>query len=74
MMSETWMTRFVDAFNLVLAKDPDTPPGPSAINKALGRKGVLNRINGRETALRTELLESSGFVKDNEANRWRRVG
>ena len=60
---------FEYAFERVLARDPSTAPGPSLINRELGRSGG-NQLNGRNTKLRIQLLENHGFVKDSETGRW----
>lgn len=65
--------RFREAFFAVLKQDPNTPPGPTAINKELGRTGPrLNTINGRLNAVRKQLLVEAGFTQDEKWARWRR--
>lgn len=79
--------RFTAAFYAVLARDPNTPPGPTAINRELGKdenpkyRSPLNVLNGRMSVLRRRLLAEAGFVQDpvppslyEETNygRWRR--
>lgn len=73
-MKPTEASRFIDAYYAVLARDPDTPPGPTAINRELGKTRLLNVLNGRMSSLRIILLEQSGFVKDQGElfGRWRR--
>jgi len=37
--------------------DLGTYPGPTAINRQLGRTGKLNQLNGRETRWRREVMK-----------------
>lgn len=68
--------RFTAAFYAVLNRDPDTPPGPTKINRELGRENnpryhsPLNVLNGRMSALRRRLLLENGFVKDEQGWKW----
>lgn len=68
--------RFREAFAAVLARDPDTAPGPTAINKELRKhesdtyNTPLNVLNGRLSALRKQLLEEAGFVQAEKWARW----
>jgi hypothetical protein len=68
--------RFREAFAAVLARDPDTPPGPTAINMELRKHESdtyhtpLNVLNGRMSALRTQLLKEAGFVQTEKWARW----
>lgn len=71
-MTSTEETRFIEAFNRVLARDPDTPPGPTAINVELGKPPPLNILNGRMNTLRRKLLEEAGFTQDAKWGRWYR--
>ena len=71
-MRSTEETRFIEAFNRVLERDPDNPPGPTAINVELGKKPPLNIMNGRMNALRRRLLAEAGFVQDAKWSRWYR--
>lgn len=70
--------RFREAFAAVLARDPDTPPGPTAINKELRKhesannNTPLNVLNGRLSTLRKELLIEAGFVQSEKWARWHR--
>lgn len=61
-------SRFTDAFYAVLERDPDKPPGPTAINRELGKEHTsrtpLNVLNGRMSTLRRQLLLDNGFVQD----------
>jgi hypothetical protein len=72
----TEASRFTDAYYAVLARDPNTPPGPTAINRELGKTRLLNVLNGRMSALRISLLKQTGFIKDPDGEelfgRWRR--
>ena len=71
-MRSTEETRFTEAFNRVLERDPDTPPGPTAINVELGKPPPLNILNGRMSVLRRRLLTEAGFVQDAKGGRWYR--
>lgn len=71
-MKSTEETRFIEAFNRVLERDPVTPPGPTAINVELGKKPPLNIMNGRMNTLRRRLLTEAGFVQDAKWSRWYR--
>lgn len=68
--------RFREAFEACLKRDPDTAPGPTAINKELRRHESdtyhtpLNVLNGRMSALRKQLLEEAGFVQSEKWARW----
>ena len=68
--------RFRAAFYAVLSKDPDTPPGPTAINLHLGkRRGgptPLNVLNGRMNTFRKRLLVEAGFTQPEKWARWRK--
>lgn len=74
----TETTRFTEAFYRVLARDPHTAPGPTAINLELGKKRTdrtpLNTLNGRMAALRRDLLLLNGFSQENKWGRWVRTG
>lgn len=68
--------RFVAAFNRVLEADPEVAPGPTALNRELGKPGTprtpLNILNGRMVTLRRRLLTEAGFVQDHHGERWHR--
>ena len=67
--------RFTAAFYRVLERDPNTAPGPTAINRELGKETArtpLNTLNGRMNALRRRLLEEAGFVQTEKWARWHR--
>ena len=64
--------RLEAAFAAALAEHPNVAPGPSVLNAAMGLRGG-NKINGRMTRRRTELLEEAGFVKvfnERREGRW----
>ena len=69
--------RFRDAFYAVLKRDPDTAPGPTAINLELGKTKdgatPLNVLNGRMNALRKRLLVEAGFTQPEKWARWRKA-
>lgn len=69
--------RFREAFYAVLERDPDTPPGPTAINLELGKRRdgatPLNVLNGRMNAFRKELLREAGFTQPEKWARWRKA-
>lgn len=58
------------AFAAVLARDPSTPPGPTALNRELWpeREHHSNKIGWSK--LRAELLIQAGFTKDETTGRW----
>jgi hypothetical protein len=67
--------RFTEAFARLLERDPNTAPGPTALNRELGKTGQrtpLNVLNGRMSVLRRRLLEEAGFVQDEKWKRWHR--
>lgn len=70
----TEATRFTDAFYTVLRRNPNQAPGPTAINRELGKEVTartpLNVLNGRMSALRKKLLKENGFVQDEKWGRW----
>lgn len=46
-------------------------PGPTAINRALGRSGRrMNQINGVESRARREAMREAGFKKNLNNDRW----
>lgn len=63
---------FRQAFATLLRADRDTPPSPTKLNEALGRR-KSNNLNGRMSKLRISLLLEAGFRKD-ESGRWSRRG
>lgn len=65
--------RFVCAFLEALNENPEVAPGPTALARAMGSTNTRN-LNGRLAALRAELLKRSGFTKDDEKNRWTKIG
>lgn len=71
--------RFTEAFYSVLRKDPDKAPGPTQINRALGKHknpeyhSPMNVLNGRMVDLRRRLLLENGFVKESHLGRWRKA-
>ena len=69
--------RFQDAFYAVLERDPDTPPGPTAINLELGKtrggRTPINVLNGRMNAFRKRLLVEAGFTQPAKWARWRKA-
>ncbi len=67
--------RFTEAFNRLLERDPDTAPGPTALNRELGKewgRTPMNVLNGRMSVLRRRLLEEAGFVQEAKWGRWHR--
>ena len=69
--------RFIEAFNEVLAQDPNTPPGPTAINRLLNEKYDRKRertpdntLNGRMSTLRRRLLREAGFKQEIHINEY----
>lgn len=70
----TEKSRFTDAFYAVLKRNPDKAPGPTAINRELGKehnsRTPLNTLNGRMSALRKELLIENGFTQEKKWARW----
>ena len=72
-MESTEESRFTEAFYRVLARDPNTPPGPMAINKELMKPPPLNILNGRNNLTRRRLLLENGFVQDAKWGRWRKA-
>lgn len=70
--------RFEAAFYAVLSKSPDRPPGPTSINRELGKadnpryRSPMNVLNGRMSVLRRQLLKDNGFVQDHSGARWRK--
>lgn len=69
-MTSTEETRFTEAFYTVLKRNPDRPPGPTAINVELGKAPPLNIMNGRMNTLRRRLLREAGFTQDAKWGRW----
>ena len=65
--------RVEDAFLDCLAEEPDAVPTPTRINRKLGTSGDLNKLNGRDAALRIRLLKLFGFSKDQSTGRWRKT-
>ena len=69
-------SRFTEAFYTVLRDDPGKAPGPTAINRELGRDenhhyhSPMNVLNGRMAKLRADLLRENGFVKESKLGRW----
>lgn len=53
----------MSAFNALLEADPAAAPHPTAINLAMGRKASLNKLPGRLSKLRIEMLVAAGFVR-----------
>ena len=56
-----------DAFAAELASWPTIAPGPTALNRRLGKQGKLNALGWSK--LRAELLLEAGFVKA-PSGRW----
>lgn len=74
-VTSTEESRFTEAFRRVLARNPDKAPGPTAINKELGKEYARtpdNVLNGRMSVLRRRLLEDAGFVQEYHGGRWHR--
>lgn len=76
-MTSTEETRFIEAFNEVLTQDPNTPPGPTAINRLLNEKYDRKRkrtpdntLNGRMSGVRRRLLREAGFVQHESVNEY----
>lgn len=68
-------TRFAEAFFRVLQRNPNRAPGPTAINRELGKdypRTPQNVLNGRMSKVRRRLLESAGFVQEYHGGRWHR--
>lgn len=69
--------RFVAAFNTLLEKNPRQAPGPTAINRLMGgRTSSMNKLPGRLSGLRREMLKEAGFRYVNTSDwgmqyRWR---
>lgn len=67
-MTSSEASRFEAAFYAVLERNPNKPPGPTAINRELGKehnsRTPLNVLNGRMSQLRRQLLIKNGFVQD----------
>lgn len=72
MKKPTEAERFTQAFNTVLQDDPQTAPGPTAINRELGNPPPHNMLAGRLSKLRRRLLEEAGFVQAEKGARWHR--
>lgn len=72
-------SRFTDAFYRVLQREPSKPPGPTQINRELGKdtnpryRSPMNVLNGRMSVLRRRLLVENGFVQDEKFGRWRKA-
>lgn len=64
----TEASRFEAAFYAVLKRNPNKAPGPTAINRELGKehnsRTPLNTLNGRMSQLRRRLLAENGFVQE----------
>ena len=58
-------TRFEAAFNALLEENPHRAPGPTEINKRMGRKSSMNKLPGRLSTLRIEMLRDAGFIRQN---------
>jgi len=65
------VARFREAFKAELRADPNRPPGPARLARRLDLTNTRS-LNGRLTALRTEMLLEAGFKKDPFRNRWYR--
>lgn len=67
-------SRFTEAFYAVLKRNPDKAPGPTAINRELGKehnsRTPLNTLNGRMSVLRRKLLLENGFTQEKKWARW----
>lgn len=76
----TEASRFTEAFYAVLERNPNKAPGPTAINRELGKEHTsrtpLNTLNGRMSKIRRRLLLENGFVQEGPAptkfGRWRK--
>lgn len=72
----TEASRFTEAFYAVLERNPNKAPGPTAINRELGKehssRTPLNTLNGRMSKVRKELLIKNGFTQENKWGRWRK--
>lgn len=68
------MEKFDKAFAEELEANPDVAPGPTALNRRLGKTtGLTNTLNGRKSKRRRELLEAAGFVRGDGLNdRWKK--
>lgn len=70
----TEASRFTEAFYAVLKRNPDKAPGPTAINRELGKEHTartpLNTLNGRMSKVRKELLLENGFTQEEKWGRW----
>ena len=62
--------RFTKAFHEVLWAHPGKPPGPTAINRMLGKPPPHNILNGRMSTLRRKLLLENGFTQEKKWMRW----
>lgn len=72
----TEASRFTEAFYAVLERNPNKAPGPTAINRELGKehssRTPLNTLNGRMSKVRKELLIKNGFTQEAKWGRWRK--
>jgi hypothetical protein len=71
-MAMTERQRFCRAFDALLTENPDVPPGPTSLSRAMGLNS--RQLNGRLSRLRINLLRRNGFYKDDRDGRWHKDG
>lgn len=63
-----WKQELINAFWKI--HNRGEKPTPAKLNDERGRWWMANDLNGRETAVRTELMLEAGYVKTGQYGRW----